>query len=180
MIQEGMPQPVAYRLAMAAAGFAILLSLPAPAFAQKVLFVVRHAERADDGAAAGQMQAQTDPPLSAIGQARATRLAAMLADAGVAAVYATEYRRTQDTARPLATRLGVELTTIGARNQDELVSTLRTRHADDVVLVVGHSNTVPAIVQAFGDSPGLTLAEDEYSSLFLVIPATRTVIRLRF
>lgn len=155
------------------------LALPAPAHAQKLLFVVRHAERADGGAATGQMQAQTDPPLSAEGARRAARLAAMLADAGVTAIYATEYRRTQDTAGPLAATLGLEVRTIGARDQAALVSALKTRHADDVVLVVGHSNTVPALVQAFG-GPEFTIADDEYSSLFVVVPATGTVTRIRY
>lgn len=126
------------------------------------------------------MQAQTDPPLSAIGQQRAERLATMLADAGIAAVYATEYRRTQDTGRPLAAKLGLDVRTVGARDQAALVSRLKTQHADEAVLVVGHSNTVPAIVQAFGDSPDLSIADDEYTNLFIVVPATRTVIRLRF
>src|SRR5262249_39239458 len=67
---------------------AVVLLMPAVAFAQKLVFVVRHAERADAG-----MQAQTDPPLSAAGEARAQRLAAMLADTGVKDIFATEFKR---------------------------------------------------------------------------------------
>src|SRR5262245_18994088 len=76
---------------------AVVLFMPAVTFAQKLVFVVRHAERADAG-----MQAQTDPPLSAAGEARAQKLAAMLADAGVENIFATQFKRTQDTAKPLA------------------------------------------------------------------------------
>jgi broad specificity phosphatase PhoE len=157
----------------------MLCVAPAVASAQKLLFVVRHAERADAGAAAGQMQAQTDPALSAVGAARAARLATMLADAGVTAIYATEYRRTKDTAGPLAAKVGVAVQSMGAREQDALIQKLKSSHADDVVLLVGHSNTVPAIIKAFG-GPEFTMGEDEYDSLFIVVPATGTMTRIRY
>lgn len=156
-----------------------LLAVPGIAWAQKLVFVVRHAERADMAAPGEQMQAQTDPMLSAAGYSRAQKLAGMLADAGVTAIYATEYRRTQDTAGPLASRLGLEVATIGARDQDSLLERLRTTHADDVVLLVGHSNTVPAIVKAFG-GPEFTLGESEYDSLFVVVPSTGVTTRIRY
>ena len=78
------------RVMIAIALAAIVLFTPAVSLAQKLVFVVRHAERADTG-----MQAQTDPPLSAAGESRAQKLAAMLADAGVKDVFATEFKRTQ-------------------------------------------------------------------------------------
>jgi broad specificity phosphatase PhoE len=80
----------------------VAMVIPAVANGQMVI-VVRHAERADDGAsAATSMAGSPDPELSEVGKARAQKLATMLADAGVVAIYTTEYRRTKDTAAPLA------------------------------------------------------------------------------
>jgi broad specificity phosphatase PhoE len=155
------------------------LALSSAAFAQRLVYVVRHAERADGGAAAGQMQAKPDPPLSAAGEARAAKLASMLADAGIGAIYATEFRRTQDTGKPLAAKLGIALTTTDTRDMNALAERLRMRHANQVVLVIGHSNTIPALIRAFG-GPDLTIRDDEYDNLFVVVPATRTISRIRF
>jgi broad specificity phosphatase PhoE len=158
---------------------AALFAVPALAHAQQMVFLVRHAERADDGAAAAGMQAQTDPELSDVGRARAARLATMLGDAGISAVFATEYRRTQDTGKPLATKLGVTVTTVGARDADALLAQLKSDHADDIVLVVGHSNTVPALIRALG-GPTFTMGEDEYDSLFVMVPSTGAFTRIRY
>ena len=155
----------------------IFLCLPVQARAQKLVFVVRHAERADVGGS--QMLGQPDPPLSAAGKMRAARLAVMLGDAGIKAIFATEFRRTQDTAGPLATRLGLTVQKLPAGGTADLISRLRKEHAEDILLVVGHSNTVPAIIKALG-GPDVTIAEDEYDNLFVIVPGTGTMTRIRF
>jgi len=155
------------------------LLAPAAASAQKLVIVVRHAERADQGAGAGQMMNQNDPPLSAAGQARAAKLAAMLADANVKAVFATEYRRTQDTVKPLADKLGLKVQVVPGRETANLLGMLKSAPADGVVVVAGHSNTVPAIVRALG-GPEFTIAENEYDNLFIIEPSTGAFTRLRF
>jgi broad specificity phosphatase PhoE len=154
-----------------------VLCLPTVAPAQKLVYVVRHAERADGGASL--MQAQSDPPLSEEGRARAAKLAAMLADAGIRGIFATEFRRTQDTARPLASKLGLALEQVSSKDTEELVRKLRSEHANDVVLIVGHSNTVPAIIKALGGPP-VTVADNEYDNLFILVPETGTLTRIRF
>jgi broad specificity phosphatase PhoE len=156
-----------------------LLLVPVLAAAQKLVIVVRHAERADGGPVASAMTGVQDPPLSAAGTARAARLATMFADAGVKAVFSSEYRRTQDTAKPLADKLGLQVQTIPAKDLPGLVARLKSQHAQDVVVVVGHSNTVPAIVKQFGGGE-ITVPEDDYTSLFIVVPATGTVTRIRY
>jgi broad specificity phosphatase PhoE len=154
------------------------LAVPAAAVAQKLVFVVRHAERADAGSATATTMG-ADPLLSALGGARAARLATMLADSGIKAIFCTEYRRTQDTAKPLAAKLGLTVQSLPAADTAGLITKIKTGHAADVVLVVGHSNTVPAILKAFG-GPEVTIGDNEYDNLFVVVPATGAMTRIRF
>lgn len=165
---------VAWVMSVASVG---ALAVPSVASAQMVI-VVRHAERADAGAPAGNaMTASPDPELSAAGKARAQALAAMLKDAGVTAIYTTEYIRTKDTAAPLAAATNVTAEVVSARDQAALIARLKA-HTGGAVLVVGHSNTVPAIVKALG-GPDVTIGESEYDSLFFVAPGGVTT-RIRF
>jgi broad specificity phosphatase PhoE len=152
---------------------AVVLFIPAVADAQKLILVVRHAERADAG-----MQAQNDPPLSAAGEARAQKLAAMLADAGVKDIFATEFKRTQDTAKPLAMKTGVAVEQVGSKDAALLIAKIKS-HPDDVVLVIGHSNTLPAILKALAGVE-VAIADNEYDNLFVVVPATGTITRIRY
>ena len=152
---------------------AVVLFMPAVAFGQKLVLVVRHAERADAG-----MQAQTDPALSVLGETRAQKLAVMLADADVKDIFATEFKRTQDTAKPLAMKTGVAFEQVGSKDTALLISKIKS-HPNDVVLVVGHSNTLPAILKALtGVEVGI--ADSEYDNLFIVVPATGTMTRIRY
>jgi broad specificity phosphatase PhoE len=157
----------------------VLVMAPAVASAQKLVIAVRHAERADGGAGAGMAGAPADPPLSAEGAARAERLAAMLSSAGIAAIYATEFKRTQDTAKPIASKLGLVVTTIAARDTDALVAELRRAHSTDVVLVVGHSNTIPAVIKAYG-GPDVTISDNDYGAIFVLVPATGALTTIRY
>ena len=152
---------------------AVVLFMPAAAFAQKLVFVVRHAERADAG-----LQAQTDPLLSAAGEARAQKLAAMLADAGVKDIFATELKRTQDTAKPIAVKTGVVVEQIASKDTALLIDKIRS-HPNDVVLVVGHSNTLPAILKALA-GVDVAIADNEYDNLFVIVPSTGTMTRIRY
>ena len=152
----------------------VAMTVPARASAQKLVFLVRHAERADAG-----MAPQTDPPLSTAGQARAQKLAALLADAGVTSIVTTEFVRTQQTAQPLATKLGVTPETITADNPAGVIASLKISHGNEIVLVVGHSDTLPAILKAYGKID-IAIGDTEYDNLFVIVPATGTVSRLRY
>jgi len=156
-----------------AIAFAAALAQPAMARAQKLVFVVRHAERADEPA-----RNQQDPGLSPAGEARAAKLVTMFADADVRGIYITKYRRTQDTAKPLAARLKIT-PELMPESVSGLIAELKTRHTKDVVLLVAHSTTIPGIIKGFG-GPAVSLDESDYSSFFVVVPATGTVSRLRF
>ncbi len=153
------------------------MMVPMVAQAQMVI-VMRHAERADGGVAPPSMAGSSDPELSVVGKARAQKLAAMLGDAGVVAIYTTQYRRTKDTAAPLAAKIGVVREIMpSAQSMSALVAKIKA-HKTGAVLVVGHSNTVPQIVKALGGSV-VTVGDDEYDSLFFVA-ANGTTTRIRF
>lgn len=159
-----------------------LCAFPARASAQSLVYVVRHAERADGGAgaSAGAMSgAPADPHLSAAGVARAARLADMLADAGIKAIYVTEFKRTQETAAPLATKLHLAVDTTRSADSAALVASMKAQHPHDVVLVVGHSNTIPDIIKALG-GPAITIGDNEYDSIFVVVPGAGVLSRIRF
>jgi broad specificity phosphatase PhoE len=175
-----------FHLAASGAGpraWAFLLALacclaPAAADAQRLVLLVRHAERADGGATATRMTAAPDPELSAEGRTRAGRLAAMLADAGITKIIVSEFRRTAQTAEPLAKRLGITPERVPAADTQGMTARLKAS-PDDVVLIVGHSNTVPATIAALG-GPKVMVAETDYGSVFVYVPATPTLSRLRY
>lgn len=129
-------------------------SVPDPS--QGATFIlVRHAENAADDT--------RDPTLAPEGLRRAERLAWSLQRRPVVAVYATPYRRTQATAAPLAMDHGLSTTTYDpAEPAAALAARLRGAHAVGTVVVVGHSNTIPALASALcGCSIG-PIAESEY------------------
>lgn len=158
-----------------------MLAAPAVASAQSMVIFVRHAERADGGAAAnsGMTGAPADPLLSAAGEARAARLASMFADSGIKAIYTTEFRRTQDTGKPLAAKLGFAITPVASRDAKELVAKVKGEHPKDIVMIVGHSNTIPLAIKAFG-GPDVKMADDEYGAIYLLSPATGAMTLIRY
>jgi hypothetical protein len=90
---------------LCALSLAILImgGLIAPGLAQQTIILVRHAEQTPTG---GMMDG--DPPLNEDGARRAQALASVLKDAGVRAIYVSQYARAQQTAEPLARGLGVK------------------------------------------------------------------------
>jgi broad specificity phosphatase PhoE len=168
-------------LRTAVLGLAILAASPALSFAQSMVIFVRHAERADGGPAAGtgMTGAPADPLLSAAGKARADKLATMLAESGVKAIYTSEFRRTQDTGKPLAAKLGLTVTPVASGDVNDLVKKIKAEHPKGVVLIVGHSNTVPAAIKAFG-GPDVKMADDEYSAIYILSPATGALTLIRY
>jgi broad specificity phosphatase PhoE len=154
-----------------------VFAVPIDAEAQRLVLLVRHAERADGGVPPAGMQAPADPDLSAEGHARAGRLATMLAEAGITRIFVTEFRRTVQTANPLATRLALTPDRIASADVKTLAARLAA--ADDVVLIVGHSNSIPAILAVLG-GPKITIAESDYGNLFVFVPATKTLMKVRY
>jgi broad specificity phosphatase PhoE len=156
----------------------IVLLLAVPAWAQQVVFVVRHAERADAVSGASPTMA-SDPDLSDAGRTRAQSLAAALKDAGIVAIFVTPYKRTQQTAEPLAKALGLQPVTIDPKDASGMIE--KVKGVKGNVLVVGHSNTVPDLLRRLGAADAPSLGDADYDNLFVVVRGeTPTLVRLHF
>ena len=142
--------------------------------APTIVILVRHAEKAAAPA--------NDPPLTDVGIARARTLAAVLSDASVGAVIATPTVRTRETARPTAEAYGLTVETVGfapTALHAKAVAEAVMKHAGKTVLVVGHSNTVAAIVAALGGPKMADLCDTQYSLLITMVIGGHTVRVIR-
>jgi broad specificity phosphatase PhoE len=142
--------------------------------------IVRHAEKADDGS--------TDPALTEAGTARARALAESLEHAELAGLIASQYRRTLQTLSPLSRRSGLPTEVIPATSAGigahvaAVADRVRSSEARGVIVIAGHSNTVPALVEALSGRPAAPMDESEYDRLYLLLPAREgmTVIATRY
>ena len=148
--------------------------------ATTTMIFVRHAEKALSG---------DDPVLSPAGKLRAAELARQLVDAdvvaGIDAIYSTPFRRTKETAQPIADALDLPINIYDPfADEEETVDNIVREHKGKIILVVAHSDTVPTLIAALGASKKVPpIAENEYDNIYIIsIPwfgKTKT-IRLRF
>jgi broad specificity phosphatase PhoE len=129
------------------------------ASAQPIVVIVRHAEKAANGG--------NDPDLSSAGRARAEALARIFKDSGITTIFTTEFKRTQETAAPMATSTHVTPTVVAAKDTAALVARLHQLSGN--ALVVGHGDTIANILKALGINRPINIPEADYSELFIVI-----------
>jgi phosphohistidine phosphatase SixA len=125
------------------------------------VILVRHAEKNIE-------PDNPDPDLSPAGAARAQEIVRMFGDAGINAIYATQSKRTQETVKPLAAKLGLPITQVNSKSTAELLTQIRSQNRGQVVFISGHNNTVPEIIAALGGPQFPTIPESEYDNLYLV------------
>ena len=178
-------RPIQALLALWVAPVAAILFLPAAASAglqaegagaadpaPVVIYLVRHAEKADNGT--------DDPPLTLAGEIRVRVLKHLLAGIDIAHIHSTDTRRTRETARPIAQARGIEVALYDPADPAGFAAQLAAMPGSH--LVVGHSNTTPGLVAALGGSPGGPIDEWEYDRLYQVVihpgqPPLTTVLR---
>lgn len=145
---------------------------PPPEPAPTIIYLVRHAETAPDGT--------RNPPLSEEGEARARWLAVILSHAQLDAVYSTDYHRTLETATGAARANHLQTTLYDPGDLYGLARRLRDRPGR--FLVVGHSNTTPALAAALGADGGRPIEEWEFDRLYTILIRSDTVqtVMLRY
>lgn len=139
-------------------------------------YVVRHAEKLLDGS--------TNPPLTKEGVARSNRLVELLKEVKIAAVYATPYKRTTSTAKPLSIDQNKTIQIYDPSDNAAFLKEALKKYSGRNLLIVGHSNTVPNIVNYLTETQKYQdLEDDEYDKLFKVsvnVSGTSTVEVITF
>jgi phosphohistidine phosphatase SixA len=174
-------RPFFFPLLLPIVVFVVLVGVVAWVFdarATTVVVVVRHAET--------EPVSDPDPALSVDGRERAARLAKMLSQArpvrGIDAIFASEFRRTQQTVMPLSETLALPLNVVPSATWNDLAQKIKRTHRGEYVLVSGSTTTVPALVEALSGEK-VTLRDDEYDAMFILfVPqiANAKVVRIRY
>jgi broad specificity phosphatase PhoE len=124
-----------------------------------------------------------DPDLSPAGLARAQELVKMFGDSGIKAIYATQYKRTQQTVKALSDRVGIPVTKVEAKKTSELVKQIRAKNSGQVIFIAGHNNTVPEIIAALGGPQLPIIPETEFDNLYILTvhnDGSATLLKLRY
>jgi phosphohistidine phosphatase SixA len=159
----------------------ILASSTTDTFGQRAIYLVRHAEKDGDD-------------LTSKGKRQADQLASLLKDSGISAIYTSQFKRTEKTAEPLIQSLKAKGVTVRQESlplsgellnapEDPTLLAEYGRHAvkklkdtspQDIILIVGHDVTVPAIIKALGTTVPVKIEPTEFDRLFLVVPRSDT------
>ena len=138
----------------------LLLILSANSYAQTTLYFVRHAEKQT-------ITGLKDPELTPIGQFRAKNIANQLSKAKITRIFSTNYKRTRQTAQPLADYLKLELEIYDPSKLVAFSEKLKTLNA--AALIVGHSNTTTQLASLVSGKPMYPMTENEYDNMYQVI-----------
>jgi broad specificity phosphatase PhoE len=136
------------------------------------ILLVRHAEKVEPG---------DNVPLTLAGELRAKQLAHVAGDAGIKAIYTTDWKRTKATVAPLATCLALK--PIDYSEAKQLVDKLNAEHAGQTVLVVSHHQTIQEIIDALagpGSSRDRDSAYDSLTVLCHYAPGKVSILRLKY
>ena len=126
-----------------------------------VYYFIRHAEKDRSDST------NKNPSLTIQGLERANKWALFFKDKNIAAVYSTNYIRTQQTALPIAKEQNIEIISYTAK---ELISEkFIANNKGKNIVIVGHSNTTPELVNSLlGEKKYEDIADSENNNVFIV------------
>jgi len=157
-------------------GLYLMLSSLCSAQELTTFVLVRHAEKAADGT--------NNPPLTEQGKERSENLASLLGNQQVTALYATPFKRTQETLTPIANQTELTIQSYDPYAKGEWLATLLDKHSGGTVVIAGHSNTIPLLANALlGDDTIAQFDEKDYSNLIIIVTekiGEGKLVRLKF
>ena len=133
--------------------------------ATTTIIFVRHSEK--------ELNAGDDPGLSDAGWRRTVELTRQLVDAdvvaGIDAIYATSFMRAQETGKPLAEALNLPINSYDEADRESVLETILRNHKGKIILVIGHSDTLPELIANLGASKKVPpINEFEYDNIYII------------
>lgn len=143
------------------------------------VILIRHGERTPS---------PSDPPevgphLNADGRRRAQTLVHVLGDAGIKAIYVSRFIRTKETAAPLASHFNPDITPTEIDQAIDIKNHILANHAGKTVLVIGHTDTVPDVIDQFAGGNMPDIDGEEFDNLFVVTifdTGKASVVKLKY
>lgn len=138
--------------------------------------LIRHAEKGSDGT--------DNPELKAEGKERASRLVELLKDTEVAAIYATNFKRTRQTVEPLAEEKNVTIQQYEAFRVEEIEKML-DEHRGETVVICGHTNNIPWTANLLTGTDDLKEYDESQYGILLIVTVVQKgsnskVLRLNY
>ena len=127
--------------------------------AQEAVYIIRHAVKELTG---------NDPAITDEGKARASAWAEMLEHVGLDVVFTSDAKRTHQTGAIIAETLGLPLNSVSRSDTAGLIDALSFDHEEDTVLVVGHAETIPSILESLGAFEEIEVSQADFANLFIL------------
>ncbi len=139
-----------------------LIAISMPVTAQEIVYVIRHAEKEPSGA---------DPSLTPAGERRASTWARFLELAGLDAVLTSEAKRSRQTGAIIAGLLQLETRAAPGMDGIALADMVQFDYEDSLLLIVGHTETIPGILKGLGVQEPVEVTDEEFDRLFILFNA---------
>jgi probable phosphoglycerate mutase len=143
-----------------------------------VVVLVRHAEAGESSSG--------DPDLSPAGEKRVAALGGLLddllVDRKVDYLYASDTRRAQQTAAPIANQFRLPINVLSSSDWSRLAARIRREHRGKTVVVVGYATTLPGVINQLSGHE-LAMRDEEFDAVYVVVlpsPGETRVFRLRY
>jgi broad specificity phosphatase PhoE len=134
-------------------------------YSQTTIILLRHAEK--DTAVHGSTAMTANPPLSKEGKQRVVRLVSILEKYQVDEIYSTDYTRTKETIIPFANKINKPIQLYDPKTLPAFAEQLR--NTNKTIIVIGHSNTAPALVNLLiKENKFKSLDDNEYGTYWIV------------
>ena len=139
----------------------IFLAFSIPENDCSTIYLIRHAEKVRIN------KTDRDPALNEKGMIRALNWRDFFIDKDISKIYSTNYKRTLETVKPIEEAIGVTAILYSPSNIDYKNFVLSNK--GEIVLVVGHSNTIPDFVNELINDQVYSQIDDlNNSNLYIV------------